>query len=80
MSAFLWIGTALGALAGLCHAALVYRQQAAAPGGATGRGLYYSLWTVLLWTLFGAYLLAFWLLGLLGMGLSRLFRRGATPP
>ena len=75
MSTFLWIGTLLGALAGLCHAVAVYRQQVV--GSTPARAIYFSFWTLLLWALFGAYLLAFWLLGVLSMGLARFLGRKA---
>ncbi len=47
-----------GAILGLCHAFYLYRQIAAryASVGVTGvsfRGLYYSVWTVVLWTFLG---------------------------
>lgn len=68
MEIFLWIGSALGAVIGLLHGFYLYRQQTARvfAGGNSGRrviGLYYGLWTFALWTLFGSYVLAFWILG-----------------
>ena len=77
MSTFLWAGTALGAVLGLFHGIHLFRQQAArnAQRGAVfgaAIGLYYGLWAFALWTLFGAYVLGFWLLGAAGYGISRL--------
>ena len=83
MTGFLWLGSAIGAVLGLTHGANLYRQMAArAPAGSgTGgkaRALYYALWTLLLWTVFGAYALLFWILGLLAYPLVRLIRRPTT--
>ena len=61
----LWIGTILGVLAGLTHAIDIHRMQTARqePGG-TAMALYRGLWAVVLWTLFGGYLLVLWIIGL----------------
>lgn len=62
MDVFLWTGSAVGAVVGLLHGFYLYRQQS----GNSGKriiGLYYGLWTFALWTLFGSYVLAFWILG-----------------
>ncbi len=77
MTASLWAGSALGAILGLFHGIHLFRQQAAqnAHRGAViaaATGLYYGLWAFALWTLFGAYVLAFWILGSAGMAISRL--------
>ena len=48
------------------------------PGGRI-QGLYYALWSLVLWTVFGSYVLAFWLLGLLAYPVVRASRgSGAT--
>ena len=79
MTGFLWAGCALGALLGLVHGVSVYQRIAPRPAAGRGpggrlQGLYYGLWTFLLWTLFGAYVLAFWLLGVVAYPLVRTFR------
>lgn len=74
MTAFLWVGTSLGAIFGLLHGVCVARQQFAATGN-HARALWFALWTAMLWTLFGAYLLAFWLVGAATFALSCAFRR-----
>ena len=79
MTLFLWIGSAVGAVLGLLHAIHLYRQIAerAAVAGATGlngRGLYYGIWTFALWTIFGSYVLAFWLLGTIAKRVLPLIR------
>ena len=72
MEEFLWSGAVLGALFGVLHAAQVYRRRMADEGASPGRAAYFALWTVALWTLFGAYLLAFWIIGAVGLAISRL--------
>lgn len=74
MTAFLWIGTSLGAILGMLHGLLVARQQFAATGCHV-RALWFALWSVALWTFFGAYLLAFWLVGAATFALSCARRR-----
>ena len=75
MENFLWAGTVLGAGFGLLHAFSVYRNRVAEEGASPVRALYFGAWTVALWTLFGAYLLAFWLLGAVGMAATRVLRQ-----
>ena len=80
MDNFLLIGTALGALLGLLHGVYLFRRIAARrptggiPNGKT-QGLYYALWAFVLWILFGSYVLAFWILGLLAYPIVRLVQR-----
>lgn len=60
MSEFLLVGWVLGLGVGLFHAASLIQRQAA-------RGilpaLYNALWSLVLWTIFGPYVLAVWLIG-----------------
>ena len=63
MMAFIWIGTLLGAVLGVFHSILVFRQRMADAGGGFGKALYFAIWTVALWAAFGAYVLFFYLLG-----------------
>jgi hypothetical protein len=83
MAEFLWLGSALGTILGLMHGVYLYRQIAArapsgrVPGGKVV-GLYYALWVLLLWTLFGSYVLAFWILGILAYPIVRLIRGPRT--
>jgi hypothetical protein len=80
MDNFLLIGSALGALLGLLHGVYLFRRIAVRPpakgipGGKT-QGLYYALWAFVLWILFGFYVLAFWILGLLAYPIVRLVQR-----
>jgi hypothetical protein len=78
MVEFLWIGTSLGTVLGVLHGISVFRQQSALAGGGHGRALYFALWTLALWAVFGAYVLAFWLLGAFGLALSRLGKWAET--
>jgi hypothetical protein len=77
MHVFLWIGSALGAVLGLLHGVYLYRQQATTAGG-KAMGLYYGVWTFALWTLFGSYVLALWILGLVAHTICRLVQRGRS--
>ncbi len=77
MANFLWLGSAFGAIFGMLHGIYLYRQQAACAlaSGTTGAraiGLYYGLWAFALWTLFGAYVLALWVLGSIAYLIARL--------
>ncbi|MEH2526747.1 MULTISPECIES: hypothetical protein [unclassified Bradyrhizobium] len=77
MANFLWLGSAFGAIFGMLHGIYLYRQQAAcalASGTTGGRamGLYYGFWAFALWTLFGAYVLALWVLGSIAYLIARL--------
>lgn len=68
MDMFLWIGSALGATLGFLHAIYLYRQMSARAvntggTGINGRSLYTAIWTFALWTIFGSYILLFWLIG-----------------
>lgn len=77
MDRFLVIGSAVGAVLGLLHGSYLYRQQAAralasgSPGG-KATGLYYGLWTFALWTLFGSYVLALWIVASIAYAIARL--------
>ena len=57
----------IGLILGLVHASYVYRliasdvRRSGAPDQA--RGLYYAVWTLGLWILFGSYVLILWLAG-----------------
>lgn len=76
MALFLELGVVLGFLIGLAHGAYLYRQRSTA---GYHDGVYFGLWTLALWTVFGAYVLAFWLIGVAGMALARLRSAGAAP-
>jgi hypothetical protein len=79
MSEFLLLGSAVGAVLGIAHGVSLYRQIAARNSTGNGpsgslQGLYYAIWTLVLWTLFGSYVLVFWILGALSYPIVRLFR------
>ena len=68
----------------LLHARFLYRQIAArySTAGSKGiniRGLYYGIWTFALWTIFGSYVLAFWLVGGIANTLLRLISGQRAP-
>lgn len=74
----MWAGSVVGVLLGLAHAAYVYRVVAngmsldAEPNHA--RGIYFAIWTFLLWILFGSYVLILWLAGVLFYVIFKAFR------
>ncbi len=63
MGTFIWLGTAVGFFAGLIHAFHLVREHHAAGSDGLATAIYRSIWTVILWSLFGAYLLALWIFG-----------------
>jgi len=67
MGTFLLIGSCFGAIVGLLHGFHLFHRQ----GGP--QGLYNAAWAVVLWTLLGAYVLAFWILGAIFMLVSQAF-------
>ena len=75
MAMFIWIGTAIGFVVGTFHARSIFRQRLA-QGVGMPKAIYFAVWTLFLWSLFGAYVLAFWLLGAAGIAVSRAGRQG----
>ena len=61
---FIWFGTMLGAGLGLAHALYFIATRLGRPGTRAAGVLWHGLWIWGLWALFGAYVLFFWLLGL----------------
>ncbi|MEM7073614.1 MAG: hypothetical protein AAGA28_06640 [Pseudomonadota bacterium] len=70
MHAFIWAGTALGFVIGVIHALAIARPAIGTSPEQTARIVWRAVVTLVLWTVFGAYLLIFWLLGAVVMGLS----------
>lgn len=74
----IWVGSVVGALFGLAHAAYVYRitanEYAEDTGPNSARGFYYALWTIGLWILFGSYVLVLWLVSITLYGVFKVFR------
>ena len=71
MSAFLRLGTGLGALCGLLHAIYLLKQVGECTGNDL-KSLYFAIWAICLWTFFGSYVLAFLILGVTGQIITRL--------
>ena len=82
MNSAILIGGAFGAGIGLVHAIglarrLVARSDFASPGFSPSgiwTPLYYGLWTLLLWTVFGSYVLYLWLIACGAFGAHHLWR------
>jgi hypothetical protein len=72
VNTFLLIGALLGAVIGVLHAGYLYRDRIA--GGHSGivSAAWFAAWTLALWTVFGPYPLAFWIIGAVGLAFSRL--------
>ena len=65
MGTFFWFATGLGFIAGLAHAVNILATQWRLPGAdAKAMAMYRAAWAVVLWTLFGSYLVALWIVGL----------------
>ena len=62
-----WVGTLVGVILGVAHAAYVYRVTANAGSAGTppdqARGINFAIWTVLLWILLGSYVVVLWAAG-----------------
>jgi hypothetical protein len=79
MGFFLKVGAVAGGCLGLLHAGYVYRQMVGAiptelasrPMARHLRGVYYAVWTVGLWTVFGFYVFYLWALGVVVYALTR---------
>ena len=76
MNEFLWIGTLLGAIVGLLHALNTLSTRLKHDRLRRMKTAWQSIWTIALWTLFGAYVLAFWIIGAVIFGISRLLGKG----
>ena len=78
MQDFLIIGTAAGLIFGLMHLAYLTRLVTAENSDSTASSslsaLNFAGWTLLLWLLMGAYVLAFWLVGFVFYIIFKAFR------
>ena len=74
----LWLGSLVGALLGIAHAAYVFRIVAnSAPLNTPQnylRAVYYAIWTFGLWVLFGTYILVLWGISVLFYLIFKAFR------
>lgn len=79
MGFFLKAGVVVGACLGLLHAGYVYWQvigtapmeSANRPLATHLRGVYYAVWTVGLWIVFGSYVFYLWVLGVMVYALTK---------
>lgn len=83
MSTFLMVGTVVGFIIGLFHACYVYTQRtkedpialSKSPAKIRAGAAYFALWTLILWTAFGAYVFNLWLLSVVVYGIYRGIKR-----
>ena len=76
-------GTLFGAIVGLAHAWYVYANYLSDHAGGLPQprlavrfsALYFALWTLLLWMLFGTYVLALWIVSTILFALCKIFQR-----
>ena len=77
-ASLLMTGMLVGALLGVFHAVYVYRLLATElPAGVTSghvHAVYYALWTLGLWVIFGSYVLILWLIGAIFYAVFKAFR------
>lgn len=67
-------GMILGAVIGAAHAIHLWRERAASVHRGTASAAWLAVWAIVLWTVFGPYVLAVWLVGALGLAVSHLRR------
>ena len=83
MDTIMWMGTLVGVVLGCAHGVYVYRtivtdNVAAARGGSAGirlRAVYYGIWTILLWVLFGTYVVVLGAISVIAYGIRNLLKR-----
>ncbi len=80
MSTYLLIGTAMGAIVGFLHMLSIFRARLGRHGLAPFKTVWQGIWTWFLWTLLGAYVLTFWILGAVLLGASKLLNRRQETP
>lgn len=80
MSTYLLIGTAMGAIVGFLHMLDVFWTRLDRPGLAYNKTAWQGIWTWFLWALFGAYILTFWILGAVLLGVSKLMNGTRETP
>jgi len=74
MGDFLVAGTVLGGVVGFFHAIQCVRSRVIIDHVPLQGALGHGLWVWALWTVFGSYVLFFWLIGLIAMTASGLVR------
>ncbi|UWQ27827.1 hypothetical protein [Leisingera sp. M523] len=70
----------MGAIVGFLHMLDVFRARLDRPGLAYNKTVWQGIWTWFLWTLFGAYVLTFWILGAVLLGVSKLMNGTRETP
>ncbi len=83
MTTVLWIGSGFGAIIGLVHACYLYRSFVRQAANALGeysaltraKAIYYGLWTIFLWIVFGSYVLILWILSVIAFAIYKTVSR-----
>ena len=75
MTYLLWTGAFVGLVIGFFNMLNVVSTRLGQPGLKPIKTLWQGLWIWLLWTVFGAYVLVFWIAGLLLLGSAQVVRR-----
>src|SRR5262245_52175683 len=83
MNALLWAGTIIGATCGVGHGVYVYNRVGEASKTAPRsldrpKAIFYAIWTLVLWVLFGVYMMVLWVVACCFYIPSRLLGRPST--
>ncbi|MEM7172701.1 MAG: hypothetical protein AAF530_21230 [Pseudomonadota bacterium] len=69
MTEFLWVGATIGTAIGFLHMLRTILTRWSQPGLTPLKTVWQAIWIWALWILFGAYVLAFWIMGAVCWGL-----------
>ena len=80
LATIFWLGTLAGCIVGIVHAVYIISQHSGLPGtNSTAQSWWRALWALVLWPLFGGYLLIMWgLAAILGAPSGWRSRRGSA--
>lgn len=70
MGDILFYGTCIGAVIGVIHAIHFVATRLSGPGNPV-RTIWHGTWLFVLWTAFGTYVVALWLIGVLVLGIAK---------
>ena len=75
MSDYFWVGAALGFVVGFINFLSIVSSRLGIAELSAQKTLWIGLWIWALWTIFGSYVLVFWIVGLILFGATRLLHR-----